>query len=304
MFDLFVTILHVALFCGILAFALAVKMSRRRAESQAVRPPATEPAPLPVRGCGGCSNCAKSGCGNGGKHHHHDGDRKVEPEVTADAAPSIMSGKTGLSLVAGILAILGLALAFPDQKTAAAGASPEPPDYRGGELCWSKELSEGTLNFYRNPSRPLALIQVSYFLEFVPSNPDADLPELFKSAHSLEVRPHKGTEAALAVDPFRVEGYWWDASLIEWRINIPIAGSFDIHVVDSDGRGMALESTTLELNPYNYLNFGREFGIFVGGCVIVALLYFALTRFLAGKSATDEPSGQQLEKLASSSSTH
>lgn len=253
MFDIFVTVLHIALFCGILVFALAVRhASRRRKDVDGCQ-----------RGCAGCA-CQEK--------------RASVQQGIPSAGPGV------ILLIFGLLA--GGFLTFSTPQASGDPSSVSLPDYKRGIKLWSIPSTGGIIHFYQAPSRPLALIQVSYYAEFVPDTQSAgsDLSAVWNDFRYLEVIPEPGTDAALAIEPFRLKGYWWNQNLIEWSATISMPGDYQVRLVDRNLLKLKHPEIQLSLSPYSYLNFGREFGIFVGGCLFVAVGYVFLTRIISHSS--------------------
>ncbi|MCD8533541.1 MAG: hypothetical protein LR011_01620 [Verrucomicrobia bacterium] len=263
MFDIFVTVLHVALFCGILVFALAVRhASRRRKEVEGCQ-----------RGCAGCA-CQEK--------------RNSVQQGMPSAGPGI------ILLVLGLMAGGFLTLSTPQASGDPSNVS--LPDYKRGMRLWSLPVTGGNIHFYQAPSKPLALIQVSYYAEFVPDAQvtQSDPSSVWPDFRYMEVIPEPGTDAALAIEPFRLEGYWWNQNLIEWRATISMPGEYHIRLVDRKLSIMNHPEIHLSLSPYSYLNFGREFGIFVGGCLFVAVGYVFLTRIISQSSTGSNSTSRAL----------
>lgn len=274
MFDVFVTVLHVALFAGILAFALAVKVSKKKPKAEST--------------CRSCPHCRNGGeCRSSGKADNEAKEKSGTDAPSSGISPdAVIPGSVAVALIMG----LALSTATADQN---GGMIPE---YKNGNQVWTSEIDGGVLSLYQTPKNPMALIQVSYFLEYTPTDENSPNRQWSKGVRFMEVYPEKGTEAALAVDPFRKEGFWWSDNIIEWRTNIPIAGPYKIQFTDQAYAQVFLPETSLQLGTYSYLNFGREFGIFAGGCLVVAFLYVLLTKVISRSGSPEGPRDQRLEQ--------
>lgn len=281
MFDVFVTVLHVALFAGILAFALAVKVSKKKPKAEST--------------CRSCPHCRNGGeCRSSGKAEKETKGKSVIEASSSGIAPdSAIPGSVAVALIMG----LSLSTVTADENGVMI------PEYKNGNQVWTSEIEGGVISLYQTPKNPMALIQVSYFLEYTPTDENSPNMNWSGGVRYMEVYPEKGTEAALAVDPFRKEGFWWSDNLIEWRTNIPIAGPYKVKFTDQSYAQVVFPGTTLQLGTYSYLNFGREFGIFAGGCLMVAMLYVVMTKVISRSGAeagNDGGSGMDQDEIPAS----
>lgn len=255
MFDVFVTILHIFLFSGILIICLAMKV-KKDAKKKSVAQKA------PCR----CSATCPGGCGS--KSSKHSGQSSSTPSSTPIQA-------SHLSVVVSTLFLL-IAHTSHAQKI-------DIPDYKDGRLIWTSKTTDGEYKFYSKPKNPRALIEVSYFLEYEPASMDGSdetsATNPFGDVSGLIIKPKPGTEASIALKPFQLKGFMWNANLIEWRTNISMPGSYTVSLDLKENQHL-FPMAELSMAEYSYLNFGREFGIFVAGCIVVAFLYFILTRSL------------------------
>lgn len=160
------------------------------------------------------------------------------------------------------------------------------PDYQNGKLIWEGENESAGWKLYSYPKRPMALIEQKYLLEF-PAGTVVEPPD---NGLHIDVYPEKGSEAYLAISPFRMAGYHLKPNLIMWKSNIRTPGNYSLRLgaVSLPG-GEQIPALDITIYPYRYLSFGREFSLFVIGCLGVAAGYFLVTHILSRlRSCGDE----------------
>lgn len=210
------------------------------------------------------------------------GERPSPPRRLVGEAPPLHILRIHPSLRS--LPSLALALAFFALETVALA---QAPDLGEGVELWRGEIRGHGLRLWQIPRATSALIPRRFLLEEV-SRPSGTASFL-ESLDHVEISAAAGLEATRTYSPTTLALHLWGDQLAEVREIFRAPGTYSVRYCLADGT--AAVSALVEVTPYAYLSFGREFGFFTFGCGLLGFALYAVYRCLHRRAR--EPGGPQ-----------